>query len=143
MDSNKIDYKPDNHSETNSPKPSPLLQESDSNLDDFKSQENFNNNDDYNYRKSDSEPRQDDDTGVRPILNIHRDRKRKHKSPSCDSVLKAKHPCIQQHPHVSRHPSDSQVSFLHFTVSISLPKSRLSFIFSSILIMKRRKKKHK
>lgn len=111
VDTNKIDYKPENHSETNSPKPSPIPQENDSNFEDSKSRErddyghreNYNNNDDYNYRKSsDSEPRLDDSVEGRPH---HLDRKRRRKSPSCDNSL------LSRHSFPPRHPSDSQVSY--------------------------------
>lgn len=120
VDTNK-DYKNENHSETNSPKSSPIPPDIDANLDDYKSssredydhrRESFNNNDDFSYsnRKSDSDARLDDEQ--RHHLLGKRNRQR---SPDCDNSLLTQKP----HPYPPRHLSDSsQVSVPSFLIFI-------------------------
>lgn len=118
VDTNK-DYKNENHSETNSPKSSPIPPDNDSHLDEYKNRgdrddydrhrENYNNNDDY-YRKSDSEARLDDE----PRQHILGKRSRQ-RSPGCDSSLITKKP----HLYPPRHLSDSQVSSCHISSSFT------------------------
>lgn len=112
VDTNK-DYKNENHSETNSPKSSPIPTDNESNIDEFKIKErgsyghlrdNYNNNDDYKY-KIDSEAKLDDEP------RQHLLGKRRRRSSDCDNSLLTQ----KSHPYPPRHLSDSQVSKSHFS----------------------------
>ena len=108
VETNNISYNPEHPNESNLPASSPIQPREDSENSHFEALENSrrghyiserfgDNNDSYNDRKSESDPRLDLSPSEQPS------RKRR-KVSSCDT------PSLPLHSSLSRHPSESQVS---------------------------------